>query len=213
MPLDTHPFIVFFHPEPVRKAGLLTADGDLDLDAFSSPARFLEAGRELARAGGKQGIAFGYVNDTAQCWRLFYGLYRQTGNDFDLPVGGTVTADTDAMAEVIAFMRKLVDGRANPHRLDYPAALANFTNGQTAMILSGEWELGTFRAADPGLGAASFPTVFGTPRSTPTRTPSCCPDAPTPTRRTAGAPTRRSPPSSRPARPGRRPATSRRTSR
>ncbi|MCM3299397.1 extracellular solute-binding protein [Streptomyces pseudogriseolus] len=163
VPLDTHPFIVFFHPEPVRRAGLLTADGDLDLDAFSSPARFLEAGRELARASGKQGVAFGYVNDTAQCWRLFYGLYRQTGNDFDLPVGGTVTADTDAMAEVISFMQKLVDGRANPHRLDYPAALANFTNGQTAMILSGEWELGTFRAADPGLGAASFPTVFGTP--------------------------------------------------
>ncbi|MEU0579104.1 hypothetical protein ABZ465_17760 [Streptomyces griseoincarnatus] len=60
-------------------------------------------------------------------------------------------------------MTKLVDGRANPHRLDYPAALANFTNGQTGMILSGEWELGTFRAADPKLGAASFPTVFGTP--------------------------------------------------
>ncbi|MFC9111974.1 MULTISPECIES: extracellular solute-binding protein [Streptomyces] len=163
VPLDTHPFIVFFHPGPVREAGLLTADGDLDQDAFSSPERFLEAGRELARATGEQGIAFGYVNDTAQCWRLFYGLYRQTGNDLELPVGGTVTADVDAMTEVIAFMRKLVDGRANPHRLDYPAALANFTNRQTGMILSGEWELGTFRGADPDIGAASFPTVFGTP--------------------------------------------------
>ncbi|MGI5473050.1 extracellular solute-binding protein [Streptomyces sp. CA-132043] len=163
VPLDTHPFIVFFHPAVARKAGLVTGDGSLDQEAFSSPARFLEAGRELARASGKQGVSFGYVNDTAQGWRLFYGLYRQTGNDFALPEGGPVTADADAMAEVIAFMAKLVDGRANPRRLDYPAALASFTNGQTAMTLTGEWELGTFRAADPKVGAAPFPTVFGTP--------------------------------------------------
>ncbi|MEV5548712.1 extracellular solute-binding protein [Streptomyces sp. NPDC052309] len=163
VPLDTHPFIVFFHPETAGKAGLLTDDGDLDQEAFSSPERFLEAGRELARASGKQGVAFGYVNDTAQGWRLFYGLYRQTGNDFALPEGGPVKADADAMAEVIAFMQKLVDGRTNPDRLDYPAAIAAFTNRQTGMILSGEWELGTFRTADPKVGAAPFPTVFGTP--------------------------------------------------
>jgi multiple sugar transport system substrate-binding protein len=163
VPLDTHPFIVFYHPDTARKAGLLTGAGDLDLDAFAGPERFVEAGRELAKASGRQGIAFGYVNDTAQGWRLFYGLYRQTGNDFDLPVGGRVTANVDAMTEVIAFMRKLVDGRVNPRRLDYPAAIAAFTNRQTGMILSGEWELGTFRAADPEVGAAPFPTVFGTP--------------------------------------------------
>ncbi|WP_405934062.1 extracellular solute-binding protein [Streptomyces longwoodensis] len=163
VPLDTHPFIVFYHPEPARKAGLLRADGSLDTDAFSSPDAFLAAGRELAKASGKQGIAFGYVTDTAQGWRLFYGLYRQTGGRFDLPEGGPAEVDVDRMAEVIGFMAKLVDGRVNPRRLDYPAAIAAFANRQTAMILSGEWELGTFRTADPKVGAAPFPTVFGTP--------------------------------------------------
>ncbi|MCQ4208041.1 extracellular solute-binding protein [Streptomyces longispororuber] len=163
IPLDTHPFIVFFHPEPVKKAGLLTKDGTLDADAFSSPDTFLAAGRELAKASGKQGIAFGYATDTAQGWRLFYGLYRQTGGAFTLPAGGPAEVDVDRMAEVIAFMAKLVDGRTNPKRLDYAAGLASFTNGQTAMILSGEWELGTFRAADKNVGAAPMPTVFGTP--------------------------------------------------
>jgi multiple sugar transport system substrate-binding protein len=163
IPLDTHPFIVFFHPEPAAKAGLLTKDGTLDAEAFSSPDRFLAAGRELAKASGKQGIAFGYVTDTAQGWRLFYGLYRQTGGAFRLPQGGPAEVDEDRIAEVIAFMAKLVDGRVNPKRLDYPAAIAAFANRQTAMILSGEWELGTFRAADAKVGAAPFPTVFGTP--------------------------------------------------
>ncbi|MFJ4812711.1 ABC transporter substrate-binding protein [Streptomyces longwoodensis] len=163
VPLDTHPFIVFYHPEPARKAGLLTADGSLDTEAFSSPDAFLAAGRELARASGKQGIAFGYVTDTAQGWRLFYGLYRQTGGRFDLPEGGPAEVDVDRMAEVIGFMAKIVDGRVNPRRLDYAAAIAAFANRQTAMILSGEWELGTFRTADPQVGAAPFPTVFGTP--------------------------------------------------
>ncbi|MGY0020334.1 extracellular solute-binding protein [Streptomyces sp. cg35] len=163
IPLDTHPFIVFFHPEPVKKAGLLTKDGTLDADAFSSPDKFLAAGKELARASGQQGISFGYVTDTAQGWRLFYGLYRQTGGAFKLPTGGPAEVDIDRMAEVIAFMAKLIDGRVNPKRLDYPAGLASFTNKQTAMILSGEWELGTFRAADKNVGAAPMPTVFGTP--------------------------------------------------
>ncbi|MFC9082548.1 extracellular solute-binding protein [Streptomyces sp. NPDC057062] len=163
VPLDTHPFIVFFHPEPAAKAGLLTPDGALDTEAFSSPDRFLAAGRELAKASGRQGIAFGYVTDTAQGWRLFYGLYRQTGGAFDLPEGGPAEVDVDRMAEVIAFMAKLVDGRVNPKRLDYPAAIAAFANRQTAMILSGEWELGTFRAADKNVSAAPFPTVFDTP--------------------------------------------------
>ncbi|MZD05388.1 extracellular solute-binding protein [Streptomyces sp. SID5785] len=163
IPLDTHPFIVFFHPEPMKKAGLLTADGTLDADAFSSPDKFLAAGRELARASGKQGIAFGYATDTAQGWRLFYGLYRQTGGAFELPPGGPAKVDVDRMAEVIAFMAKLVDGKTNPKRLDYNAGVAAFANHQTAMILSGEWELGTFRAQDKHVGAAPFPTVFGTP--------------------------------------------------
>ncbi|MGV9273671.1 extracellular solute-binding protein [Streptomyces griseosporeus] len=163
VPLDTHPFIVFYHPEPAARAGLLKSDGSLDTGAFSSPDAFLRAGRELARASGKQGIAFGYVTDSAQGWRLFYGLYRQTGGRFDLPPGGPAEADVDRMAEVIAFMAKLVDGRTNPRHLDYAAAIASFADRRTAMILSGEWELGTFRAADPKVGAAPFPTVFGTP--------------------------------------------------
>ncbi|MEU1707124.1 extracellular solute-binding protein [Streptomyces sp. NPDC005706] len=163
IPLDTHPFIVFYHPEPAREAGLLTRDGALDTEAFSSPDRFLAAGRELAKASGKQGIAFGYVTDTAQGWRLFYGLYRQTGGAFRLPRGGPAEVDVDRMAEVIAFMARIVDGRVNPRRLDYASAIAAFTNRQTAMILSGEWELGTFRSADRNVGAAPFPTVFGTP--------------------------------------------------
>ncbi|MFI0236008.1 extracellular solute-binding protein [Streptomyces sp. NPDC016845] len=163
IPLDTHPFIVFFHPEPVKKAGLLTADGTLDADAFSSPDTFLAAAKELAKASGKQGIAFGYVTDPAQGWRLFYGLYKQTGGVFEVPPGGPAKVDVDRMAEVIAFMAKLVDGRVNPKRLDYFAGMAAFNNRQTAMILSGEWELGTYRGADKNVGAAPFPTVFGTP--------------------------------------------------
>ena len=163
VPLDTHPFIVFFHPEPAAKAGLLTKDGTLDAEAFSSPDRFLAAGKELAKASGKQGIAFGYVTDTAQGWRLFYGLYKQTGGAFELPEGGPAKVDVDRMAEVIAFMAKLVDGKVNPGHLDYASAIAAFSNRQTAMILSGEWELGTFRAADAKVNAAPFPTVFGTP--------------------------------------------------
>lgn len=165
LPLDTHPFIVFFHPGPAEQAGLLTADGSLDLDAFSSPDGFLAAGRELARASGQKqgGIAFGYVNDPAQGWRLFHSLYRQTGGVFELPEGGPAEVDIDRMTEVIAFMAKIVGADSNPRQLDYFASVASFTNKQTSLILSGGWELRTYQSANEDVSAASFPTVFGTP--------------------------------------------------
>lgn len=161
IPLDTHPFVVFFHPDTASKAGLLTPDGTLDLGAFNSPDRFLEASGELAKATGKGGVAFGYVMDYAQSWRLFYGLYQQTGGVFRLPAGGPAEVDADRAAHVIEFMKRMLDGRVNPSRLDYTSALASFNNRQTGMILSGEWELPAFQAADPKVGGAPFPNVFG----------------------------------------------------
>ncbi|MFD7923358.1 ABC transporter substrate-binding protein [Streptomyces sp. NPDC059740] len=163
MPLDTHPFIVFFHPDIARRAGLLDDDGALDPGAFSSPERFLSSSRALARASGHEGVAFGHANDPSQCWRLFYALYRQTGEAMTLTPGSRAGVDLDRMTEVVAFMSRLLDGRTNPRHLDYNAGIASFVNRRTGLILSGEWELATFRTADPKVDAAPFPTVFDHP--------------------------------------------------
>ncbi|MCM2410884.1 extracellular solute-binding protein [Streptomyces sp. RKAG290] len=159
VPLDTHPFVVFYDRKVMDRAGLLDSDGKL-ID-FGSPAHFLEAAEKLRRDTRKAGPVFGHANDLAQSWRMFWGLYSQTGAEFEL-TGRKPKVDRDTMVRVVDFMKKLT--APDCRTMDYPAAIAAFTTGGSPMIFSGEWETPAFRSASAlDLGAAPFPTLFGRP--------------------------------------------------
>lgn len=161
LPLDTHPFITFYDPEIAGQAGLTGADGLLT--EISSPDAFLDAGRAMAEVTGDTGMAFGYLLDTSQSWRLFWGLYAQTGAGHDLAPGRGAELDAGAATEVIEFMQAMLDGTVAPSKQDYAGAIASFVTGRSGLIVSGEWELPAFQAAIPDVGGAPFPTLFGTP--------------------------------------------------
>jgi len=163
VPLDTHPFIVFYDTGMADKAGLLDSDGRLR--AFDSPDDFIAASRELAGVSGANGVAFGHVNDDAQGWRLFWNLYRQTGADMRLPAGGPARFDRDAALRAYTFLADLLDGEHSAADLDYQTALAAFSDGRAGMIFTGEWELPYLSDGVENLGAAPFPTVFEHPGS------------------------------------------------
>ncbi|MEV6260587.1 extracellular solute-binding protein [Streptomyces sp. NPDC051784] len=161
IPLDVHPFIVFYDREAADKAGLLDTAGNLA--PMGSPQALLDAGKALAEATGESGILFGHVTDTAQNWRQFAAFYAQTGASFTLPDGGPPKIDVDAAVRVVDFMKQLFDGKTNPNNLDYQGALANFIGGRGGMVMLGEWELPTLKKSAIPLGAAPFPQVFERP--------------------------------------------------
>lgn len=162
VPLDTHPFILLYHAELADQAGLLGPDGSLV--PLDSQEAFRDAGLAMAEVTGQTGIAFGYVADTAQCWRLFYGLYAQGAPEIDLS-GSEPEMDDAVAAEVVAYMQQLTDGTVIAAADDYGAALARFNTGGAGMILSGEWEIPGFQAAGVPLGASTIPALFGEPRA------------------------------------------------
>lgn len=160
IPLDTHPFIVFYNTDIAEQAGLLGDDGQMV--PLDSPEAFLEAGRAMQEVTGEYGISFGFVGDAAQGWRLFYSLYPQTGASIDL-TGDEVQIDRDAAVQVVELMQQMIDGTiANPDD-NYDSAIAAFVSGRSGMILSGEWELPTFQRADIPFDAMPFPNLFGEP--------------------------------------------------
>ncbi|MEV8596348.1 extracellular solute-binding protein [Streptomyces sp. NPDC052012] len=161
IPLDVHPFIVFYDKEVADTAGLLDSSGELA--PMGSPEAFLDAGKALAEATGKSGVLFGHVTDTAQNWRQFAALYAQTGASFSLPDGGPPEIDVDAAVRVVTFMQQLFDGRTNPNNLDYNGAVAGFLGGRGGMVMLGEWELPNLKKSGIPLGAAPFPQVFDKP--------------------------------------------------
>ncbi|MFI7274907.1 extracellular solute-binding protein [Streptomyces sp. NPDC049879] len=161
VPLDTHPFIVFYDQDLADRAGLLDTSGALA--PMGSPDAVYAAGEALAELTGGPGIVFGHVNDTAQNWRQFLGLYAQTGAEFTLPEGGTPQIDEDAALRVVEFMTRLFGGSPNPGNLDYNGAMAAFMGGRAGMIMLGEWELPTLQGSGVNLGAAPFLQVFEHP--------------------------------------------------
>ncbi|MFE2938153.1 extracellular solute-binding protein [Streptomyces sp. NPDC059255] len=161
VPLDIHPFIVFYDRDAADRAGLLDPSGELA--PMGSPEALLDAGKALAEATGGSGILFGHVTDTAQCWRQFAAFYAQTGAEFTLPEGGPPEIDVDAAVRVVTFMQRLFDGRTNPNNLDYYGAMAAFLDRRGGMAMLGEWELPTLRKSGIPLGAAPFPQVFERP--------------------------------------------------
>ncbi|HEY0217713.1 MAG TPA: extracellular solute-binding protein [Cellulomonas sp.] len=161
LPLDTHPFITFYDPAIAGAAGLLTAQGTLA--PIGSPDAFLDAGRAMAEVTGDTGMTFGYLLDSAQSWRLFWGLYGQTGAGSELVPGRAAQIDEGAATTVLEFMQAMLDGTVAPQRSDYAGAIASFVTGRSGLIVSGEWELPAYQAAIPDVGGAPFPTLFGTP--------------------------------------------------
>ncbi|MFE0359021.1 extracellular solute-binding protein [Streptomyces nigra] len=161
IPLDVHPFIVFYDKDAADKAGLLDTSGELA--PLGSPEALIDAGKALAKASGQKGILFGHVTDPSQSWRQFAAFYAQTGASFTLPDGGPPQIDVDAAVRVVSFMQQLFDGRTNPNNLDYYGALAGFIGGRGGMVMLGEWELPALKKSGIPLGAAPFPQVFDKP--------------------------------------------------
>ena len=160
IPLDTHPFILFYNTDIAEQAGLLGPDGQMV--PLDSPEAFLDAARRMQEVTGEYGLSYGYVGDAAQAWRGFYTFYAQTGAEMDL-TGEEAQIDRDAAIRVIEFMQQIFDDTVANSGDDIDAGIAAFLAGRTGMLFSGDWELPTLRGSGLNFNAMPIPTVFEQP--------------------------------------------------
>jgi multiple sugar transport system substrate-binding protein len=159
--LDTHPFIMMFNTEHATAAGLLDANGRLP--EMTSPDQFLEVARAMQAVTGVHGLSYGFLNDGAQMWRLFYTLYAQHGAEMKLEVGKEAEFDMDAAVESLTFIQTLLDGTITAQTGDYGTAVSEFVSGDSGLFFTGVWELPTMVNAELPVDAQVIPTLFGTP--------------------------------------------------
>jgi len=159
--LDSHPFIMLYNTDVADKAGLLASDGQLA--EISSPEQFLEAGRAMQAITGLHGGSWGYLNDGAQLWRLFYTLYRQQGATMELPEGGTVQWEEDAAVTALSFMQQLCDGTVIAKASDIQSGIAEFVSSQSGFLFTGVWEVPSAQNAGIPFDGSTIPTLYGTP--------------------------------------------------
>lgn len=158
--LDSHPFILFYNTDHAAAAGLMEGDR---MRQPTGPDDFLDMVTAMKEASGGSGLSYGYVNDGAQMWRLWYTLYLQQGGVMELPIGGKARIDDEPAVEAFRFIQQLVDPSRGVPNADIQTALAEFISGDSGMLLSGVWELPSLQAAGLPIDAMPIPNLYGTP--------------------------------------------------
>lgn len=161
LPIDVHPFIMYYNTDVAERAGLLGPDGQIA--PITSPEQLLEAGTRMAEVTGRHGISFGYLDDGAQLWRFFYGLYRQHGAELVLEPGKEAQIDMDAAINSLDLMRNVVNGEIGARAAEYENALAEFTSQDSGILFGGVWDTPALVTAEIPFDATPVPNLFGTP--------------------------------------------------
>lgn len=162
IPIDTHPFVLFYNTEICGKAGLLDSGGNLR--EISGPDAFADALTKAKAVTGKFGATHGITADPASAWRFFQTLYAQLGGEVLADDGTRVVLDDGKARQVLDYMRSLtVEKSLIPGNADYQSAIALFAQGQAGFHLNGEWEITTFQTAKMPFGMTLIPNIFGGP--------------------------------------------------
>ncbi|WP_114855759.1 extracellular solute-binding protein [Brachybacterium sp. YJGR34] len=164
IPLDTHPFTLFYNREVCEPAGLLDADGLLvDLTGMDAFEAALE---ELSAVTGGLAITVANVSETSTPWRFFWTLYNQISDatPFLSDDGATISVDEEAFLEVMERVRSWVDKGWLNQGLDYATSQTEMFTGSSGFYLQGEWEISTAQSIE-GLdfGMAPIPQLYDQP--------------------------------------------------
>ncbi len=158
LPLDTHPFVLYYNPKVCAKAGLLDATGALrPIDGADAFTAALRAG---AKACGGNGVVMSITNDPSTCWRWWWTCYRQLGGELLGDGGRTVALDDGRALRAAQYLHALVQQRLMPGSLDAGGAISLFTTGKSAFMLDGEWDVTTVQSTRAPLGMVRIPRLF-----------------------------------------------------
>ncbi|MEV0096317.1 extracellular solute-binding protein [Streptomyces sp. NPDC050738] len=160
IPLDTHPFVLYFRTDIVEKAGLL--DGQGNLTNLDGPDAFIDAMRAVKEVTGAWGGSIASVKDASTQFRLFWSLYRQLGGgDLVADQGRRVVVDMDAAAEALAYMRRLTKEKVVPAAADGAGGAITLLNtGKAGFLMDGVWQVLAVKAAEVKFDMRPLPRIF-----------------------------------------------------
>lgn len=158
IPLDTHPFVMYYNTDVCSKAGLLNPDGTLkDIDGPDGLVNALTAAKKVT---GQYGGVLSINGDTATCWRVFATLYYQLGGTVLGSDGTKVVLDHDKAEQVLSYLQKLTSTGLLPGSIDYGGTTTAFATNQAGFFFQGDWEVTTFITAKTKFSMTRFPHVF-----------------------------------------------------
>ncbi|SFB77202.1 extracellular solute-binding protein [Tropicimonas isoalkanivorans] len=162
VPLDTHPIVLYYNRELLKKAGRLNEDGTpMGLDSR-------EGFEETLAALKDAGVEYPLGSVTADGNFMYRTIYSFMGQqDGELLTDGEFLAGDNAekLQNALTVLQEWTKNQWQSTYTDYPATVALFTSGEAAMMINGVWEVPTMKdLADEGRlfdwGAVELPVIF-----------------------------------------------------
>ncbi len=167
VPLDTHPFVMYYNVDLAKKAGLLNAAGD-NLKPMSGRDDFVNALKAMKSVGGKYGAVSANTADPATAWRFFMTLYSGLAGPIVSDIGTRVSIDPAALKETFAFMQSLTGSLGlMPGNATDTTVGTLFGGGQVGFLFDGVWQLPTYKGTTQSNGQpllfniVPFPAILG----------------------------------------------------
>jgi multiple sugar transport system substrate-binding protein len=163
VPLDTHPFVMYYNTALAEQAGLLNEAGD-GLRPMSNSDDLVEAIRAMKDAAGEDyGAVATITADPSTCWRFFTMVYSGLAGPLVTDQGTEVNIDRAAMEETFAFLQSLTgEQRLMPANATATTSSSLFSQGRVGFLFDGVWQIPTYRGID-GLefNVVPFPALLG----------------------------------------------------
>ena len=159
--LDMHPFVLYFNTEVAAEIGQL-GDDDL-LTGIGTEEDFKDTARRMAEVTGGHGLAYGFLGDPSNMWRMFSTWYTQMGGTVELPEGGPMQIDEDKAIAALEWMVSLLDDEIASPSNDGGTAIGEFGTGRAGMFMGGVWEIASYRDQGLPFGMQMIPALFGEP--------------------------------------------------
>ncbi|KGE19059.1 ABC transporter substrate-binding protein [Paenibacillus wynnii] len=158
VPIDTHPFIMYYNVKLLKEAGLLGDDGKPVME--QSADGFLNFLKTLKEKLPAKVTPFALANANDDPYRLWWALYSQLGGN-DLISDDLTTADIDMEKGIQAadYIQKLfTEGYIKKNDPDF---YKNFQSGTAAIMMTGVWATGTWESTkDFEFGAMPIPKIY-----------------------------------------------------
>jgi multiple sugar transport system substrate-binding protein len=165
VPLDTHPIVLYYNRDLLKKAGRLDADGKpMGLDSQ-------EGFNETLKALKDAGVTFPLGSVTASgnfMFRTIYSFMCQQDGEL-LTDGEFLKGDNaDKLKNALTVLANWTKDGYQSTYTNYPATVALFTSGEAALMINGVWEVPTMTdlAKEGKLfdwGAVELPVIFDKP--------------------------------------------------
>lgn len=160
IPLDTHPFVLFYNIDVCAKAGLMNGD---QLKPIKGLDQWEAALTAIKKVTGQYGCTVPTVGDAASCWRWLTTLYHQHdgATPFLSDGGRTLSWNEDLAIKTLTLMQKWTSAGLMPKVTDYPGAQTLMFTGKSGFYLMGEWEITTAQSIkNLKFGMAAIPQLF-----------------------------------------------------